>query len=92
MEWIDPKYAELVATMRRAEADASEQDPSEDRPVRGSSSLTPVPARCRAEPNPARCRAALGRQTSSLPSSTRPKTAPAQQQAPYPRRNRRQGA
>ncbi|WP_167542524.1 hypothetical protein [Streptomyces himastatinicus] len=35
MEWIDPKYAELVATMRRAQADASEQDPSEDRPVRG---------------------------------------------------------
>lgn len=36
MEWIDPKYAELVATMRRAQADASEQDhPTEARPVRG---------------------------------------------------------
>ena len=35
MEWIDPKYADLVATMRRAEADASEQDSTEARPVRG---------------------------------------------------------
>lgn len=35
MEWIDPKYAELVATMRRAQADASEQDPSDTRLVRG---------------------------------------------------------
>ncbi|MGW2329117.1 hypothetical protein ACWC5C_25640 [Streptomyces sp. NPDC001700] len=35
MEWIDPRYAELVATMRRAQADASEQDPTEVRTVRG---------------------------------------------------------
>lgn len=35
MEWIDPKYAELVAAMRRAQAEASEQEPSDARPVRG---------------------------------------------------------
>ncbi|MET8180748.1 hypothetical protein [Streptomyces sp. NPDC005336] len=35
MEWIDPKYAHLVAAMRRAQANASERDPSKSRPVRG---------------------------------------------------------
>ncbi|MBI0299301.1 hypothetical protein JBE04_33805 [Streptomyces sp. PRKS01-29] len=35
MEWINPKYADLVKAMRQAQAKASRQDPPETRPVRG---------------------------------------------------------
>ncbi|MEV0034760.1 hypothetical protein [Streptomyces sp. NPDC050804] len=34
MEWIDPRYAELVAAMKRAEAEQSDAD-DEPRPLRG---------------------------------------------------------
>ncbi|WP_275559250.1 hypothetical protein [Streptomyces sp. 5-6(2022)] len=35
MEWINPKYADLVKAMRQAQAEASQQDPPETSPVRG---------------------------------------------------------
>ena len=35
MEWINPKYADLVKAMRQAQAEASLQDPPETRPIRG---------------------------------------------------------
>ncbi len=35
MEWINPKYADLVKAMRQAQANASRQDPPDFRPVRG---------------------------------------------------------
>ncbi|MFF3755170.1 hypothetical protein ACFYYH_32805 [Streptomyces sp. NPDC002018] len=34
MEWIDPRYAELVAAMKRAEAEQSDAD-NKPRPVQG---------------------------------------------------------
>ncbi|MEV7288348.1 hypothetical protein AB0O01_28020 [Streptomyces sp. NPDC093252] len=33
-EWIDPRYAELVAAWKRAQRPGS-RDPQQDRPVRG---------------------------------------------------------
>ena len=33
-EWIDPRYADLVAAWKRAQQPTS-RDPQEDRPVRG---------------------------------------------------------
>ncbi|MBW8090624.1 MULTISPECIES: hypothetical protein [Streptomyces] len=35
MEWINPKYADLVKAMRQAQAEAARQDPPETSPVRG---------------------------------------------------------
>lgn len=53
MEWINPKYADLVKAMRQAQADASRQDPPDFRPVRGFMPLRPEPlARCLAESLP----------------------------------------
>ncbi|MET7761690.1 hypothetical protein ABZS71_06500 [Streptomyces sp. NPDC005393] len=35
MEWINPKYADVVKAMRQAQAEASQQDPPVTQPVRG---------------------------------------------------------
>ncbi|AEM83163.1 hypothetical protein [Streptomyces violaceusniger] len=35
MEWIDPRYADLVAAMRKAQAETSRQAPPDNWPIRG---------------------------------------------------------